>query len=89
MLVLTRKIGEVIRIGNGVTVRVLEVKGNQVRLGLDAPPEIKIFREEVYLAILKENENAALGSAEMMDAAASAVRENRPGFGKGGNGSRR
>ena len=60
MLVLTRKLGEVIRIGTGVTVRVLEVKGNQVRLGLEAPPEVKIFREEIYRAILKENEDAAL-----------------------------
>ncbi len=78
MLVLTRKLGEVIRIGSGVTVRVLEVKGNQVRLGLEAPPEVKIFREEIYRAILKENEEAALGGPEVMDAGATAVRSQRP-----------
>lgn len=77
MLVLTRKLGEVIRIGTGVTVRVLEVKGNQVRLGLEAPPEVKIFREEIYRAILKENEEAVLGGPEHMDAAATAVRRHR------------
>jgi carbon storage regulator len=77
MLVLTRKLGEVIRIGTGVTVRVLEVKGNQVRLGLEAPPDVKIFREEIYRAILKENEEAALDSSEVMDDAASAVRVHR------------
>ena len=56
MLVLRRKLGEVIRIGSGVTVRVLEFRGNQVHLGLEAPPEVKIFREEVYKAMLQERE---------------------------------
>ena len=78
MLVLTRKLGEVIRIGTGITVRVLEVRGNQVRLGLEAPREVKIFREEVYLAILNENEGAALGGRDAMDAAARVVRGHRP-----------
>jgi carbon storage regulator len=77
MLVLTRKLGEVIRIGTGVTVRVLEVKGNQVRLGLEAPRQIKIFREEVYRAILKENGDAALDGPEVMDAAATVVRDHQ------------
>ncbi len=77
MLVLTRKLGEVIRIGSGVTVRVLEVKGNQVRLGLEAPPDVKIFREEIYRAILKENEEAALEGPDALDAAAESVRIHR------------
>jgi carbon storage regulator len=59
MLVLTRKLGEVIRVGDAVTVRVLEVKGNQVRLGVDAPADVRIYREEIYRAIHKENEDAA------------------------------
>ena len=63
MLVLTRKLGEVIRVGDDVTVRVLEVKGNQVRLGVDAPAEVRIYREEIYRAIRKENEDAALHDA--------------------------
>ena len=48
MLVLTRKIGEQIRIGDTVTVRVLEVRGSQVRLGVDAPADVRIYREEIY-----------------------------------------
>ena len=48
MLVLTRKIGERIRIGDTITVRVLEVRGSQVRLGVEAPAEVRIFREEIY-----------------------------------------
>jgi carbon storage regulator len=67
MLILTRKLGEVIRVGDNVTVRVLEVRGNQVRLGVDAPADVRIYREEVYRAICRENEKAAmpgLGSAE-------------------------
>lgn len=51
MLILTRKVGEMIRIGDMVTVRVLEVRGSQVRLGVDAPTDVRIFREEVYRAI--------------------------------------
>ena len=51
MLILTRKVGETIRIGDGVTVRVLEVRGGQVRLGIDAPADVRIFREEVYEAL--------------------------------------
>ena len=47
-----------IRVGETVTVRVLEVKGNQVRLGIDAPGDVRIYREEVYRAIRKENEEA-------------------------------
>jgi carbon storage regulator len=58
MLVLRRKLGEVIRIGDTVRVRVLEFRGNQVHLGLEAPPEVKIFREEVYRALAKEGEGA-------------------------------
>jgi carbon storage regulator len=50
MLILTRKVGEMIRIGDAVTVRVLEVRGSQVRLGVDAPTDVRIFREEVYRA---------------------------------------
>jgi len=48
MLILTRKVGETIRIGDDVTVRVLEVRGGQVRLGLEAPSDVRILREEIY-----------------------------------------
>ena len=54
MLILTRKPGEKIIIGDDVTVTVVSVKGKQVLLGIDAPLEIEVHREEVYLRILKE-----------------------------------
>ncbi len=50
MLVLTRRAGESIRIGDNITVRVLEARGSQVRIGIDAPEDIKIYREEIYEA---------------------------------------
>jgi carbon storage regulator len=59
MLILTRKVGEIIRIGDAVTIRVLEVRGSQVRLGVDAPADVRIFREEVYRAMQEEQEAAA------------------------------
>ena len=67
MLILTRKLGEVIRVGDTVTVRVLEVKGNQVRLGIEAPADVRIYREEVYRAIRRENEEAALGQLDGLE----------------------
>ncbi|MCC6850348.1 MAG: carbon storage regulator CsrA [Deltaproteobacteria bacterium] len=60
MLVLTRKVGERIRIGDEVTVQVLEVRGGQVRLGVAAPSDVRIFREEVFLAIESQNREARL-----------------------------
>jgi len=63
MLILTRKVGETIRIGDGVTVRVLEVRGSQVRLGIDAPADVRIFREEIYEAT-RDGTGALLRAAE-------------------------
>ena len=57
MLVLTRKLGEVIRVGDAVTVHVLEVRGNQVRLGVEAPADVRIYREEIYRAIHEAGES--------------------------------
>jgi carbon storage regulator len=54
MLVLTRRIGEKITIGDNVTVSVLGVKGHQVRIGIEAPYDVKVNREEIHQRILKE-----------------------------------
>jgi carbon storage regulator len=56
MLILTRKSGETIRIGDSIAVTVLEVKGTQIRLGIDAPKEIVVDREEVALRKKAERE---------------------------------
>lgn len=54
MLILTRRIGESIIIGDNVVITVLGVKGSQIRLGIDAPREISVHREEIYQRILEE-----------------------------------
>jgi carbon storage regulator len=55
MLILTRRVGESVRIGTEVTVTVLEVKGSQVRIGVDAPKNVAVHREEIYERIKREN----------------------------------
>ena len=64
MLVLTRKLGENIRIGDSVKITVLEVRSGQVKLGIDAPPEVKVHREEIYARIQEENRRAQRWKSE-------------------------
>ena len=59
MLVLTRKVDESITIGTNITVTVLEIRGNQVRLGIEAPRQTSVHRTEIYNAIVEENIKAA------------------------------
>ncbi len=59
MLILTRRVGEAVMIGNEVTVTVLGVKGNQVRIGVDAPKDVAVHREEIYERIKREEDGEA------------------------------
>ena len=60
MLILTRKSGESINIGKDIRVTIVEIQGKQVRLGIEAPPEMLVLREEVVVRIIQENRAAAL-----------------------------
>lgn len=63
MLILTRRIGEVLRIGDDVAITVLGIKGNQVRIGIDAPKDVAVHREEIYQRIKSETEQDGEGDA--------------------------
>ena len=58
MLILTRRIGELIRVGDSVTVTVMDIKGQQVRLGIEAPKEVAVHRQEIYERIKREAETS-------------------------------
>lgn len=66
MLILTRRPGERVVIGEGVTVTVMEVAGQTVRLGIDAPKGLPVYREEIWLAVKAENMAAAESSAQAL-----------------------
>ncbi len=68
MLVLTRKAGEGIIVGSDIRLVVLDVKGRQVRLGVEAPSTVQIHRDEVYARILDENQRAAVASLNSLEA---------------------
>jgi carbon storage regulator len=59
MLILSRKINEKVVIGDDITVSIIEIRGDQVRIGIDAPKLIKVFRQEVFDAIKAENKAAS------------------------------
>lgn len=77
MLVLTRKIGDVIAIGDNVKVVVMGIKGKQVRLGIDADKDTVVHREEIYQKIKKETTAAAGSTQESTNRASAILRENR------------
>lgn len=68
MLILTRRVGETLMIGDEVTVTVLGVKGNQVRIGINAPKTVAVHREEIYQRIKGENEpDGSVGGSSNSD----------------------
>jgi carbon storage regulator len=69
MLILTRRVGETVMIGNEITVTVLGVKGNQVRIGVNAPKDVAVHREEIYDRIKREGD----GEPRKLESAAKVV----------------
>ncbi|MDR0642413.1 MAG: carbon storage regulator CsrA [Treponema sp.] len=67
MLILSRKVNEKIMIGDDISVSIIEVRGDQVRLGVDAPRSVKVFRQEVFDAIKAENRAAAESKPKLPD----------------------
>ena len=63
MLILTRRVGETLMIGDSVTVTVLGVKGNQVRIGITAPKDVAVHREEIFQRIQKDDGVAAVAES--------------------------
>lgn len=66
MLILTRKVGESVAIGDDIQVSVIEIKGSQVKLGIRAPRDVTVHREEIYLKIQDENRRAAQVSTDAL-----------------------
>ena len=68
MLRITRRAGERVMLGDDVVVEVMEIRGQTVRLGIDAPRSVPVYREEIWLAVKRENEEAArLAGAKLPD----------------------
>jgi carbon storage regulator len=75
MLVLTRKIGESIAIDDHIKIRVVQIKGKQVRLGIEAPKDTKIHREEVYASIKEQNKESLSATSDTAQAVAKMLKD--------------
>lgn len=75
MLILTRKLGESVTIGDDIKITILGVRGRQVRLGIIAPHKVTIHREEIYFKIQEENKRAVAATSQDLSEIASMVRD--------------
>jgi len=78
MLILTRRSGESIKIGDDITISVIEIRGHQVRLGIEAPRTVVVHREEIYELIQEQNRQAAEQSPENLSAVKSLWKSKTP-----------
>lgn len=76
MLILTRKKGETIQIGDDIEITISAIQGEQVKIGIKAPKNIDVYRKEVYENILEENQKAALVSSDILKAFNKKMKEN-------------
>jgi carbon storage regulator len=76
MLVLTRKLGETIRIGDSISIRIVDLDGRHVKLGIEAPKDVSINREEIYEKIQRENRAASITQDQEIGDIASVLRKN-------------
>ena len=74
MLVLTRKLGETIRIGDHITVKIVDLDGRHVKLGIEAPKSVSVNREEIYERIQRENRAASIPKDQGLENIAQALR---------------
>ncbi len=77
MLILSRKEGEALIINDNISIKILESKNGQVKLGLEAPADVEILREEVYRRILEENKKAAQESPDDLSALEEILKEKK------------
>ena len=87
MLILTRRLGESITIGDNIKVSVLGIHGRQVRLGIEAPPEVIVHREEIYVKIQEENRKASKSIKKDLASMVNLIKKKIKGKGAGQTGS--
>ena len=79
MLILSRKANEKIMIGEDISVTIIEIRGDQIRIGVDAPKQVKVYRQEVFDLIKAENQAAAAAQTAKLPALGiQTVREKKP-----------
>lgn len=75
MLILSRKTDQQIKIGDNVTITIIDVKGDQVKIGVEAPKNVKVFRQEVFNAIKNENTAASIVNNEAVSALSAMLKK--------------
>ncbi len=75
MLVLTRKLGEEVSIGDEITIKVVSIKGKQVKLGIEAPKSLQVHRSEIYKQIQEENKMAIGGKTDLINQIAAHLKK--------------
>ena len=77
MLVLTRKRNQSIVVNDNIEVTIIDIQGDQVRVGINAPKDVKVFRKEVYVEMMEENQRAAEVQVQALDILKTAINKNK------------